>query len=163
MLLYTHSSRGPTIFHREFFALSNYSLSSAAVSFSEDFRAVGHRQTHRGARSHASHLRRFLHRRERSRAQRHYKRALSSWRLPGATPALSDSSASVAAPAVSKAPRSRLGSSDRLTLRDVVRLQLEASPLGGSSARARLAQRRETWRLLAKSLCMSEYLSHDKY
>ena len=44
--------------------------------------------------------------------------------LPGATPAFSDSSASVAAPAVSQAPRSRLGSSDRLTVRDVVRLQL---------------------------------------
>ena len=57
-----------------------------------------------------------------SRAQRHYERALSSWRLPGAIPTLSDSSASVAAPAVSQTPRSRLGSSDRLTLRDVVRL-----------------------------------------
>ena len=65
---------------------------SAAVSFSEDFRAViCHMQTHRGVRSHVSHL-----------------------------PAFSDISASVAAPAVSQAPR--LGSSDRLTLRYVVRL-----------------------------------------
>ena len=46
-----------------------------------------------------------------------------SWRLPGAIPTLSDSSASVAAPAVSQAPKSRLGSSDRRTLRDVVRLR----------------------------------------
>ena len=43
---------------------------------------------------------------------------------PDAIPELSDSSTSVAAPAVSQAPRSRLGSSDRLTLRDVARLQL---------------------------------------
>ena len=105
--------------------VSNYRLSIAAVSFSEDFRAViDHRQTRRGVWSHVSHLRRFKNRRKRFRAQHHYKRALSSWRLPDAIPALSDSSASVAAPAVSQAPRSRLGSSDRLTLRDAVRLQL---------------------------------------
>ncbi len=47
---------------------------------------------------------------------------LSSWRLPGAIPALSHSSVFVVAPAVSQAPNSRLGSADRILLPDVVRL-----------------------------------------
>ena len=147
------------------------------MSFSEDFRAViGQRQTHRGVRSHASLLRRSKSRRERSRAQRHYERALLSWRLPGAIPTLSDSSASVAAPAVSQAPRSRLGSSDRLTLRDVVRLGtfncrtllsevrqqelvrfMESRQIHQScSAEGNVAATREV-------TVMSEYPSHDKY
>ena len=80
------------------------------MSFPKDFRAViDHRQTLRGVWRHVSHLRRFKNR------SGFVLNFTISGRLPGVIPALSDSSASVVA------LRSRLGSSDRLTLdtRDV--------------------------------------------
>ena len=103
----------------EFFATSNYRLSYAAVSFSEDFRAViDHRHTRRGVQSHVSHL----HQTEGSGFVLNI--TISEPYQAGVSQALSlnSSSASAAVPAVSQAPRSRLGSSDRLTLRDAVRL-----------------------------------------